>query len=399
MNFNKYGLKSKNILLVYIGSFFAGMLFFMPILALYLEESLFTLANVGIVYAVRAISVAIFEYPTGAIADLIGRKKSLVLGNASVLLATIFLFIGGNLSMFLIYAVVVAFGIGLFSGADSALIYDTLKEERKEKYFKKIIGMKYALWPVGASIGSIIGGYLAAISYSTAVLLSLAPTSIALLTVLFLKEPKYEKETHRNIFKHMFKSSKIIIKSSQLIILLIGALIFVGIGDSVHVLKPIFFQFKEIPLVAFGYIYAISFGLSSIGHYFSHEISEKIGTKNTVLVSAFILTLFIFLATFVSPWLAVACLLVKQFSYGLGRPVTDYLLNQETSSKTRATVISGYNLLRHVGIAIFVPLIAWVAEGYTINMGFRIGAIIMFSIPILFLFLKEKRATSTTSQN
>lgn len=389
--FNTFGIKSRNIVLMYLLSIFGGMLFFLPIFALYLQENLFTLTNVALIFSIQAIAIVLFEYPTGAIADLLGRKKSLVISNIAVLIGIIFLAIGGNIIFFIIYAIINAFGQSLFSGADSALIYDTLKQEKKEKYFKKIIGTKYALWPIGASIGAIVGGYLATSSFSLPVIATFIPLSIALIMTIMLKEPRYEKENHKNIFKHMFKSSGIIIKNYQLVILLLSALIFIGFGDSIHALKPIFFQFKEIPIIYFGYIFAISFGLSSIGHYISHDISEKFGDKKTIIMAAFILTLFILLATFVSPWIAISFLLIKQLFYGIGRPSTEHLLHLETDSKKRATVISGYNLMRHLGIAIFIPLIGYFSEIYNINIGFRIGAIAMFSIPVLFLFLKNKK--------
>jgi MFS family permease len=388
--FNKYNFESRNIFLIYLNTLFAGMLFFIPIVALYFEKHLFTVTNVALIYSIKAIAVVIFEYPTGAIADLLGRKKSIVLANISVLIGVIFLYLGTNMTMFIIYALLVAFGHSLFSGADSALIFDTLKQENKEKYFKKIIGTKYALWPIGAMIGSIVGGHLALVSLSFPILITLIPLSLALIMTLLLEEPEYEKENHKNIFKHMFKSSKIILRNSQLVILLISALIFIGIGDSIHYLKPIFFEFHKIPIIYFGYIFAASFALSSLGHYISHEVSEKIGNKTTLIFGAFFLILFIILATFVDPWLAISFLLIKQLFYGVGRPATEHLMHLETDSKTRATVISGYNLMRHLGVAIFIMFIGYFAELYNINIGFRIGAIAMASILILFLFLKEK---------
>jgi len=375
-------------------SLFAGMLFFLPIFALYAEQELFTLFNVGLIFSVEAIAVVLFEYPTGAVADLIGRKKSMIMSGFCVFIGFIFLAIGGSMTMFIIYAVINAFSRSLFSGSDSAFIYDTLKEESKEKYFKKIIGMKYALWPIGASIGSVIGGYLALISFKLTIILTLIPTTIAIFLSFLLIEPRYKKENH-GIFKQMFKSSGIILRNSNLIILLISALILIGIGDSIHSLKPIFFQFLEVPIHYFGYIFAISFGVSALGHYYSHEISEKLGDKWTVVFASLGYAVPVIIATFVSVWLAVGMLLLKQLFYGFGRPATEHLINMETESSTRATVISGYNFMRNLGIAIFIPLIGFYADIFTISISYRIGALIMLSIPVLFLFLRKKNKTHT----
>ncbi|MBR9690518.1 MFS transporter [Candidatus Woesearchaeota archaeon] len=72
---NKYGIKSRNIELMYLTRLVGGLLFYLPISALYLEESLFSVTNVAIILAIQSISFALFEIPTGSIADLFGRKK------------------------------------------------------------------------------------------------------------------------------------------------------------------------------------------------------------------------------------------------------------------------------------------------------------------------------------
>ena len=49
---------------MYAIEFLGGFLFFLPVLALYFEQSLFSIKNVAIIFAIEAISVAIFEIPT-----------------------------------------------------------------------------------------------------------------------------------------------------------------------------------------------------------------------------------------------------------------------------------------------------------------------------------------------
>ena len=279
LNINKLGLNSRNIFLVYASSIAGGMLFFLPILALYFEESLFTATNVALIFAIEALAMVIFEIPTGAIADLFGRKKTLVMANFVVLIAVLFLYIGGSMLMFVLFAIFNSFARALASGTYSAFLYDTLKEEKQEHHYKMVIGTFYALWPVGASIGSVIGGYLAKISLSFSVGLSLIPLFFALILTLMLKEPKYEKEEHKDVLKHMFNSTKLIIHNKQLIVLALGGFILMAFGETIHLLGPLFFKFKEIPIELFGWITAFVFGFSSLGHYYSHAISEKIGSN------------------------------------------------------------------------------------------------------------------------
>lgn len=390
MNFNKLGLRSKNIFLVYASLIVGGMLFFLPILALYFEESLFTATNVALIFSIEAIAMVIFEVPTGAVADLFGRKKTLVLANFVVLLAVTFLYIGGSMLMFILFAIFNSFARALASGTYNAFLYDTLKEEYKEQHYKMVIGKFYALWPVGAAVGSIIGGYLARVSLTFPVGLSLIPLFFAFVLTLMLKEPKYEKEEHKNILKHMFNSSRVIIQNKQLIILLIGGFFLMAFGETMHLLGPLFFKFKMIPIELFGWITASIFGFASLGFYYSNKVSEKIGNKKTLIMSVIISSALLILATLTAKYYTIALFVTPSLFYGLRNPIIDYLLNAEVSSSKRATIISINNLLGELGVAIFSPFIGYFAELYTINIAFMISAALMLSVTFIFLFIKEK---------
>lgn len=388
MVFNKLGLKSRNVFLVYASLIAGGMLFFLPILALYFEENLFTTTNVALIFAIEAIAMVIFEVPTGAIADLFGRKRTLVLANFVVLIGVIFLYIGNSMLMFILFAIFNSFARALSSGTYNAFLYDSLKEEEKEHHYKIVIGTFYALWPVGASIGSIIGGYLAKVSLSFPIALSLIPLLFAFILTLMLKEPKYEKEEHKNILKHMLKSFKIVLQKRQLLLLVIGGFFLMAFGETIHLLNPLFFKFKQIPIEFFGWIIAIIFGFSAIGHYYSNKISNLIGSKKTLIISVFLSPLFLVLATLTTKYKAVLLFIIPSIFFGLRNPIIDDYLNKEITSSKRATIISINNFLGQLGVAIFAPIIGFFAEIYTINTAFLISAILMFSVTIIFLFLK-----------
>ena len=106
-----------------------GVLWFMvamPIIVLFFQEHGLTLTEVMVLQSIYSLSVALFEIPSGYIADLFGRKHTIVLG-------TIFSFIGylvfsfyGGFYAFAVAQALVGIGGSLMSGSDSALLYDTL---------------------------------------------------------------------------------------------------------------------------------------------------------------------------------------------------------------------------------------------------------------------------------
>lgn len=391
MRIGKIEIKSKNIPIMYATTFFGGLLFFLPVLALYFEKNLFTATNVAIIFAVEAFSGVIFEVPTGAIADLFGRKKTLILDYIASLCALLFLYIGGSMTMFILFAIFSGFARSLVSGTESAIIYETLKEEQKEQFYKKIFGIYKALWPLGASVSSIIGGYLAKTSLELTISATFVPVLIALILTFFLREPNYEKEEHRNIVRHMVNVVKVIANNKQLILLIVAAFIMMGLGESVHLMGALFLKAKEIPIVYFGYIAALTFGFSSIGHYFSHEVSEKIGNKKALIFVSLLSPLFVLAATLITGIPLVIFWTLPSIFFGIKNPIIDHLLNLEVESNKRATVISCNSFVSQLGVAAIAPLYGYFAELYTIQTAVQLSAVIVLAVPLMFFFLKEKR--------
>lgn len=385
-----FGIKSKNIPIVYSSSVIGGLLFFLPILALYYEKSLFSVTNVAIIFSVEAIAFAIFEMPTGAVADLFGRRRTIILANITSMVSIIFLYIGGSMIMFILYAIVSSLARSLGSGTYSALIYDTLKEENKQRLYKKTIGTYFALWPIGASVGSVVGGYLSNVSLSLPILATFIPLLIATILTFFLKEPYYKKEKNRNVLKHVGNSLKLVMRKRQLIILMASGFILMALGETVHLFGPLFFEFKGIQIEYFGWIAAFLFGFSSLGHYFSYLVSEKIGNKAALILSVVMSPLLLLIATLTTNITSIIVFIIPSLFFGLRNPIIDYLINKEAPSSKRATIISTQSFLGHVGLAIFAPLVGYFADIYTINTAFAISALLTFIVPILYLFLHEK---------
>jgi len=213
-------MKSRNIKLLLLIKLIGGLLFFLPVGVLYLEESLFSLANVGLILALESVCFSLFEIPTGALSDIYGRKRVLVFAHFISFLAIIFLFQGGSLWVFSLYAILTAFARSLVSGTDEALVYDTLLSENREKEFPEIIGKLFAFWPVGASIASLVGSYIATYSLKLTVAWSLLPQLIALILCLFLQEPTVHKPAHKKLILHISSSLKEVL-TSKLILLII----------------------------------------------------------------------------------------------------------------------------------------------------------------------------------
>lgn len=83
--------------------------------------------------------------------------------------------------------------------------------------------------------------------------------------------------------------------------------------------------------------------------------------------------------------------MMSSLFYGLRNPVIHHLLNLEVTSRNRATVMSASTFMGQLGFAIFAPIIGHLADLYTIDTAFMISALMLFAVPVLFMFLRVKK--------
>ena len=160
----------KYIWIIWCITFFNGLIFYAPIFALYLQQELLDFTQIALIMAFQSGFIILFEIPSGAFADIVGRKKSLVIGSFLDLFSLLFLYFGNNFIILTCFALISALVQSLNSGTIEALVYDALNEEddgqtslkkfQQKITFKQFIAINGAIWPISASIASLLGGFL-----------------------------------------------------------------------------------------------------------------------------------------------------------------------------------------------------------------------------------------------
>jgi MFS family permease len=401
---------TRNIGLTYLVNFLRGLEFSIPIMTIFLNLYLTNIFQLTIILSFWAIGFIIFEFPSGIIADMWGRKRSIILSNGLAILSIIMISLFQSFPIFIVNALLTALSNALLSGTDTALLYDTTQKlnaetddntndydesvtegNRKETVdYEKIAGINRAMWPVGASIGALIGSPLAVISLKLPIMVTLIPFFMALIVSLFLIPVISEQTKSKKLNTHLKDSFKLIFSNRQIKILFIAGFIVYATGEIAHQMNQIYFQFLGIEIKYFGLLFMITYGTSSLGSILSHKLSKHIGNKRLLILGETVSTIISFTMTFFRGlWVGVVLSALSIF-WGISWPIKDNFLNKEVESKNRASINSAANFANFLGFALFAPLFGLLIDSAGILTFIRIIQIIgLMTIPFLFL-LKEK---------
>jgi MFS family permease len=367
-NTQRLNLNIKNLRLLQI---IASANFAMPIIVLYYLNHGLSLFQIASFATVMSIIVLLLEIPSGSFADKKGRKISLLISSLFSVAAYFFLFFGDSYIPFLLVAAFSGAANAFWSGANTALLYDSLVELKRENEFKKIKGKQFAYGMWSFAIASLIGGFLGGIHLIIPIAITGIMKAFQLLFSLKLKDP----ELHKKILKgggHILESIKFALKHEEVRNLILYSIIIIGFLDGTFTLIQPYFKLVGINPNFFGTIYMVSLiGTGILGKY-AGSIEEKIGNKpSLILIASIFIGGFILLSFPIGKFIVVPFLLLE-FMYGFVFPLIEDYINKHISSEKRATILSIQNFSQKILIALLIPVV---------------GLFMDISIPYGFLFI------------
>jgi len=371
----------------------------MPIIVLFFKENGLSLFEVMILQSVYSLTVAITEIPSGYIADYFGRRKSIIF-------STIFTFSGylifsnfAGFDYFVIAQILVAIGGSLMSGADSAIIYDTLLETENEKQYTKIEGKTYAIGNFSEAIAGLIGGVLATsslllpVQIQTTILFFTIPIAFSLVEPTLHKNDKIEKGFY-SILKVVKYSLFENLKLRWLIIY--SSIMGVATLSAAWLAQP-FFESLEIPIFYYGILWAALNITAGISSYSSHKTEEKHNTNNLLLKLGFFMSISFILVYFLPNYFGLIFIFIIYYLRGIVTPILKNQININTTSKIRATVMSVRSFVLRISFAIVAPILGIMADNKSIISSYLFLSIIILIFSSISVIGLKKNTTQKLS--
>ena len=128
---------------------------------LYLVDLGISFAKIALITAMIPISSFLFEIPTGAIADLYGRKTSVFISYfLSALCFFGILLSKTNIYLLLILYFILGIAFTFESGALESWFVDSIKHKKQTKHLHRLFGRWGSTSAIGFVVGPLIGGML-----------------------------------------------------------------------------------------------------------------------------------------------------------------------------------------------------------------------------------------------
>lgn len=354
----------RNIKTYYAYSTFADLLILGPILVLFLLAKGLNFTEIMLLQSIAAVSVVIFEVPTGAIADKFGRKFSMGLGSLLWASSLLIYVVGTNFFIFAIAEIIFSLGATLKSGADTAIIYDSLKLMKRERDFQEVEGHARSLSLYAQAIGSVIAGFIYSININLPMLVSILFMLVTFITTLRFSEPPIEEKKDNctiGYFKQIYESGSYVLNHEKIkAILFFSMVFFIFYRAGFWYFQP-YMKVVDIPVEWFGAIFFIFNITAAIVSKKSHKIMEITKPRTLSFMALLIITSF-FILGITKVWIGVFAILLQQAARGLYRPVTRKYLNKHIPSNKRATILSFQSLVTSLAVAITSPFIGMLMD-------------------------------------
>ncbi len=355
---------------------------FMPFMIPFFEDNGLHLSQISILKAIYSISIVALEIPSGYLADLLGRKRTLLLGSVLGFMGFGIYSFSYGFTGFLIAEIILGFGQSLISGADSAMLFDTLNDLKRKDEYVKYEGRVISLGNLAETIAGILGGLLVGISLRFPYYVQTFVAFTAIPAALTLVEPVRNNKMLNTGFKHILNIVKYsLVDNKELRWNIIHSSI---IGAATLTMATLIVQpyllLIDIPLFYFGIIWpALNLTVAAVALYAYKFESKLQKSKSLLIITLFIPMGYIALSQVVAYW-GIAILFVFYVFRGFATPVLKDYINQLTDSNVRATVLSVRNFVIRIFFAIIGPFVGWYTDLISLQ-----GAVLITGCVFLFL--------------
>lgn len=367
-----------------------------PTYGLFLLDRGLDLLQLNLVLAVYLITICVFEVPTGAIADVFGRKASFVLSCLIRALAFALYYVSGSFVAFLIAEVIDAIGTTLATGAFDAWAVDGVRADGDERPADRLFARGQMIGQATALFGGLLVAQLAERDLALPWLVGSGGFLLcALLGAWLMREAAHVAEPGEERPRSLVAAvgeGLAIVRAAPLLrqLCLLTALAAFATMPAFQMWQPRFAQLSGQGPWLMGWAWAF-IGLASIaGSAAVPRLLPRLGRARTLALALAwrAVTLGCAGAAVGFP-LAFTAFIIQEVGFGMSEPVLQAWMNEHATAARRATVLSIRSMAFTLGGGTGLIALGWLARQTDIGTAWMVSAAIYAIAAPLFWRLTE----------
>ena len=344
-----------------------------PTIILFYQSYGLSLEQALILKSGLSLSTLIFEIPSGYIADVWGRKPSLVAGGVIWTGSLIIYCLAHSFSLFLLAEILAGLAASLISGADTALAFDTLLQRGRAQEYSSFEGRLVAIAGITEAICGLVGAIAAEINLVYPFYLQTVCVAAYGVLAITLAEPPRRATSDPG--RKMWRIVRASLAEPRLRWLMGFSATLATATFLIVWLSQAYMGDRRLPIAGFGVAWAVFHGVMSLAAVGASRVVRRLGMKRTFLSLVVILSVsYILLGVVHQAWGIVFIASIYAVR-GVRSPLVLNALNQQIHSSTRATVLSVNSFLFQLSFALLGPIAGWLAD-YSLDLTLTVCGII-----------------------
>jgi len=364
------------------------LLFNFFVLSLGYDEAL-----LGNLVTASNLSALIVALPMGYLADILGRKISLLLSGALMAVAVVVMVLFPSTQVLLLMNLLWGVANSLAAVTMSPFLMENSGPEERTYLFSFGSGLQMA----AASVGNWIGGYMPSWvgmargveathsqAYGGALLIIGVTYTLALIPLLLMREVRLQK-SERSVFAPITYATKHPGDLTRLILPLL--LTSIGAGLIMPFMNVFFRQVYGQPDPVIGTLFAWGSLAMGLGLLIAPPLANRMGKIQLVVITQGLSIPFLILLGF-APWfwLSAIAYYVRVALMNMSTPVYQTFVMEHVEPEARSTVASLTSMSWNFGWAFSPTISGWLQVNYGFGPAF-IGTIVLYALSVLLYWL------------
>jgi MFS family permease len=385
-----------NIRKLYAFSFLHKTLFPMAIITLFWKEHIgLTLTQILLLQSIFSIATVLLDYPAGYVSDRLGYRVALNIASLFGIVGWGIYTVAATFTHVMAAEIMLGISLSFISGSDSALLYETLRAEGKERLYARYEGRMNGFAQGGEALGALFAGVIYTAAPLLPFFLQVGVWLAALGVTRLMVETKRESFTApRSHLSEALRTARYALIDNRRLryTILLGTLLGIASFFPVWLIQPYMRQ-AGVPLAWFGPVWTGANLTVALGALASHRMQYRLGDRKMVILFFSLIAVgYLGLGIVGGVWGFLFYYLLT-IMRGLRGPMLLDHLQSESPSANRASILSLQSVSFRICFACTGPFVGKLADTVGVQQTFHLLLYaFLVTLPVFsLLFLRNSQ--------